>query len=98
MALIIFNDYILLVYVIGSIHPQDVELQENRHFVLSSCPRLSLPTDNSLQHKANTQKIFDGLQLVLGSAISSVHPHGDHVLSLGVTRLGGKPRGNLGSL
>lgn len=83
MALIIFKDYILLVHVICSIHPQDVELQDNRHFVLSSCPLLSLPTDNSVQHKANTQTIFDGFQLVLGSAISSVHPHGDHMLSLG---------------
>lgn len=60
MALIIFKYYLLLTYVICSIHPQEVELQENTHFVLSFCPLLCLPTENSVQHKANTQ-IFDGL-------------------------------------
>lgn len=55
MALIIFKYYLLLTYVICSIHPQEVELQENTHFVLSFCPLLCLPTENSVQHKANTQ-------------------------------------------
>ena len=72
--------------------PQDAGLQEDRDFVLWFCflsaalsptPRTVLGTRQPLDNY-----LMGSNQSGLGSAIPSVHPHGDYATDLGPTGLG----------